>query len=66
MKGIWYKYTCPNCGHEENHRPFDWSYENGKEFVDRPHENPAECISYLRSIIDDIVLDVKRLKYPNS
>ena len=60
---IWYRYTCPHCGQEENCKPLEgYSY---RKFEDRPHENPSECIFYLRSIIDDLVSDVKRLKYPD-
>lgn len=58
----WIKYTCPHCHQEESIRPDNW---NDRQFIDRPHQDPFECISYLRMIITDFVSDVNRINYPD-
>jgi hypothetical protein len=56
--------TCPHCENEFVIEPEGWvQYEDMLLEQERPHENPFDCIKYLRasiSVLADDILSIRR------
>lgn len=56
--------TCPNCGEiREQPDPGDGgTYYGWEKWVDAPHENPFDCIRFLRKELSSVKDDISSIQ----